>query len=200
MRPQNYDGSSDFEEFLYQFEITCEINAWKYKEKSLFLANCLTGEARSLLNELDSDGRRDYDTLIEKLRNRFGSVNQSEIYRTQLKSRTRHTGEKIQELAQAIKKLVRQAYPGVSKEVIETLSLDNFIDAITNSDIRMRVRELQTLWMKRSKYVFALMPIKSQTNSEHVLLGALAHKLNQAKMDRVFLPASLTYFPMLFLL
>ena len=142
MKPQNYDGGSDFEEFLCQFEITCEINAWKYKEKSLYLANCLTGVARSLLNNLDSDGRRDYDTLIEKLRHRFGSVYQSEIYRTQLKSRTRHTGETIQELAQAIKKLVRQAYPGVNKEVIETLSLDNFIDAITDSEIRMRVREL----------------------------------------------------------
>ena len=93
MKPQNFDGKSDFDEFLCQFDITCEINAWKYKEKSLYLANCLSGEARSLLNELDPDGRRDYDTLIGKLRNRFGSVNRSEIYRTQLKSRTRNKGE-----------------------------------------------------------------------------------------------------------
>ena len=92
-------------------------------------------------NDLDPDGRRDYDTLIEKLKNRFGSVNRFEIFRTQLKSRTGNKGETIQELAQAIKKLVRQPYPGVNKDVIETLSLDNFIDAITYSDIRMRVRE-----------------------------------------------------------
>ncbi|MCG8033698.1 MAG: hypothetical protein JAZ03_16170, partial [Candidatus Thiodiazotropha taylori] len=129
-------------EFLCQFEINCEINAWEYKEKSLYLANCLTGDARSLLNELGPEGRRDYNTLIDKLRNRFGSVNRAEIFRTQLKSRTRNKGETIPELAQAIKKLVRQAYPGVTKDVIETLSLDNFIDAITDSDIRMRVREL----------------------------------------------------------
>ena len=45
-------------------------------------------------------------------------------------------------MAQSIKKLVRQAYRGVNKDVIETLSLDNFMDAITDSDIRMRVREL----------------------------------------------------------
>ena len=130
MKPQNFDGKSDFDEFLCQFDITCEINAWKYKEKSLYLANCLSGEARSLLNELDPDGRRDYDTLIGKLRNRFGSVNRSEIYRTQLKSRTRNKGETIQELSQAIKKLVRQAYPNVNKDVIETLSLDNFNDLL----------------------------------------------------------------------
>ena len=142
IKPQNFDGEIDFDEFLCQFEITCEINTWNYKEKSLYLANCLTGKARCLLNGLDHDGRRDYDTLVVKLRNRFGSVNQSEIYRSQLKSRTRNRGETIQELAQAIKTLVRQAYPGVNKEVVETLSLDNFIDALTDTDMRTRVREL----------------------------------------------------------
>ena len=68
-------------------------------------------------------------------------MNKSEIYRAQMKSRTRNKGETILELAQAIKKLVRQAYPGVNKEVIETLALDNFIDAITDSDIGLRLRE-----------------------------------------------------------
>ena len=137
MKPQTFNGT----DFISQYEITCEINGWQYKEKSLYLANCLTGEARSLLNELDHEGKRDYNTLVEKLRNRFGSVNKSEIYRTQLKSRTRNKGETIPELAQVIKKLVRQAYPGVNKEVIETLSLDYFIDAITDSDLRLRLRE-----------------------------------------------------------
>ena len=142
MKPQNFSGATDFDEFLSQFEITCEINGWQYREKSLYLANCLTGDACSLLNELDPEGRRDYDTLVEKLANRFGSVHRSEIYRTQLKSRSRNRGESIPELAQAVKKLVRQAYPGVNKDVIETLSTDNFIDALNDSEIRLRVREL----------------------------------------------------------
>ena len=182
MRPQNYDGSSDFEEFLCQFEITCEINAWKYKEKSLYLANCLTGVARSLLNDLDSDGRRDYDTLIEKLRNRFGSVNQSEIYRTQLKSRTRHTGETIQELAHAIKKLVHQAYPGVNKEVIETLSLDNFIDAITDSDIRMRVQELSPKSLDEAEQICVrLEAYKVADKQRSCFVGRLGTKIESSK-------------------
>ena len=141
MKPQNFSGAEDFDEFLSQFEITCEINRWQYREKSLYLANCLTGEARSLLSELDPDGRRDYSTLVEKLTNRFGSVNRSEIFRTQLKSRVRNKGESIPQLAQAVKKLVRQAYPGVNKDVVETLSIDHFIDAMTDSEIRLRVRE-----------------------------------------------------------
>ena len=127
MKPQTFNRT-DFDDFISQYEITCEINKWQYK--SLYLANCLTGDARSLLNELDYEGKRDYNTLVEKLRSRFGSVNKSEIFRTQLKSRTRNKGETIPELSQAIKKLVRQ----VNKEVIETLSLDNFVDAINDSE------------------------------------------------------------------
>ena len=105
MKPQNFCGTTDFDEFLSQFEITCEINNWLYREKSLYLANCLTGDARSVLSELDHEGRRDYNTLVEKLANRFGSVNRSEIYRAQLKSRVRNKGESIHELAQAVKSL-----------------------------------------------------------------------------------------------
>ena len=184
MKPQNFDGKSDFDEFLCQFDITCEINAWKYKEKSLYLANCLSGEARSLLNELDPDGRRDYDTLIGKLRNRFGSVNRSEIYRTQLKSRTRNKGETIQELSQAIKKLVRQAYPNVNKDVIETLSLDNFIDAITDSDIRMRVRELSPKSLEEAEQICVrLEAYKIADKQRSRLEGRLDTENEQGKVE-----------------
>ena len=106
-----------------------------------------------MLNELDYEGKRDYNTLVEKLRNRFGSVNKSEIYRTQMKSRTRNKRETIPELAQAIKKLVRQAYPGVNKEVIEMLALDNFIDAITDSDILLRLREAGPKWLADAEQI-----------------------------------------------
>ncbi|MCG7879552.1 MAG: hypothetical protein N0C90_24955, partial [Candidatus Thiodiazotropha endolucinida] len=170
MKPHNFSGESDFDEFLSQFEITCEINGWQYREKSLYLANCLTGEARSLLSELDHDGRRDYTILVDKLANRFGSVNRSEIFRTQLKSRLRNKGESIPELAQAVKKLVRQAYPGVNKDVIETLSLDNFIDALTDSDLRLRVRELGP---------------KSLADAERIALRLESHKIADKQRMRL---------------
>ena len=43
---------------ISQYEIVCELNGWQYKEKSLYLANCLTVDARSLLNELDYEGKK----------------------------------------------------------------------------------------------------------------------------------------------
>jgi hypothetical protein len=142
MKPQPYGGKDDLNDFLTQFEITAEINGWGYNEKSLYLASSLTNEARSLLSELNERERRDFDSLVEKLKTRFGSENKAEVYRIQLKTRVRNKGETIQELAQSIRKMTRQAYPSGSQDVVEALALDNFIDALSDSDIRLRLREV----------------------------------------------------------
>lgn len=142
LKPQTFSGTDDFEDFLAQFEITAEINGWDYRAKSLYLANSLTGTARSLLNEVTSEERRDYKSLVQKLTARYGSENRAEVYRSQLKSRCKGKGETIPELAQAIKKLTRQSYPNANLDVIEALSLDYFIDALSESEIRLRLREV----------------------------------------------------------
>lgn len=142
LKPQHFAGTDDFEDFLTQFEITAELNCWNYRAKSLHLANCLTGAARTLLNELTAEQRRDYKSLVQKLTERYGSENRAEVFRSQLKSRTKGKGETIPELAQAIKKLTRQSYPKVSQDVIEALALDHFIDALTETEIRLRLREV----------------------------------------------------------
>ena len=140
LKPQTFSGTDDFENFLAQFEITAEINGWDYRAKSLYLANSLTGTARSLLNEVTAEQRRDYKSLVQKLTARYGSENRAEVYRSQLKSRCKGKGETIPELAQAIKKLTRQSYPNATLDVIEALSLDYFIDALSESEIRLRLR------------------------------------------------------------
>ena len=127
---------------MTQFEITSEINGWDYKSKSLYLANCLTGVARALLNELTAEQRRDYDSLVQKLTERYGSENRAEVFRSQLKSRVKGKGETTAQLAQAIRKLTRQAYPRVSLDVVEALAVDHFVDALPEAQIRLRLREV----------------------------------------------------------
>ena len=83
LKPQTYSGTEDeFEDFLTQFEITSEINNWDYRAKSLYLANCLTVSARTLLNELTAEKRRDYSNLVQKLMERNGSENRAEVFRS----------------------------------------------------------------------------------------------------------------------
>ena len=143
LRPQTFTGTDDdFEDFLTQFEITSEINGWNYRSKSLYLANSLTGAARALLNELNADQPRDYQSLVQKLTERYGSENRAELFRSQLKSRVKGKGETTAQLAQAIRKLTRQAYPKVSVDVVEALAVDHFLDALPEVQIRLRLREV----------------------------------------------------------
>ena len=60
----------------------------------------------------------------------------------QLQSRVKGKGETTAQLAQAIRKLTRQAYPRVSLDVVEALAVDHFIDALSEVQIRLRLREV----------------------------------------------------------
>lgn len=85
--------------------------------------------------------RRDYNHLVKAFTTRFGSQGRAEIYRAQLQTRIRNKDETISELAQSIKKLTRRAYPDAPSSLTKILSLYHFIDAIPDSDMRLRIRE-----------------------------------------------------------
>lgn len=124
-----------------QFDILSDINRWSYESKSLYLAGSLKGHARAILNELSPSERRDYDKLVKALSNRFGTTNRAEMFRARLQSKTRNRDESIPELAQTIRKLTRQAYPNASSNLLDVLALDHFVDALTDPDMRFRIRE-----------------------------------------------------------
>ncbi|CAC5387664.1 unnamed protein product [Mytilus coruscus] len=86
IKPQPYDGTDDKEEYLSQFQILAEVNGWDYNTMSLCLASSLKGGTRAILNELNEFKRRDFDSLVDALHNRFGSVHRSEIFRAQLQT------------------------------------------------------------------------------------------------------------------
>ncbi|CAC5404179.1 unnamed protein product [Mytilus coruscus] len=142
IKPQVYDGNDDLEEYLTQFNLLAELHNWNSKTKALLLASNLSGGARAILNEITEVDRHDFDSLVKSLKNRFGSVNRAEVFRAELQTRVRFKNESLPELAQAIKKLTRRAYPGTSPLVRDTLALDYFIDAIPETEVRLRLREV----------------------------------------------------------
>lgn len=141
IKPQEYDGTTDIGEYLTQFNIFAEINGWSGQSKALYLATCLTGNARSLLSELSELQKRDFEMLTDVLRTRFGTRNKCEIFRSQLKSLRKEKGQSISDLAQKVKTLTRQAYPDANMDLLEILALDYFIDSLDDGDIRLRLRE-----------------------------------------------------------
>jgi len=97
---------------------------------AIYLAASLSGCAQAVLADLDANSRRNYQVLREALSLRFGNGGKMEVFRSQLKSGTRGKDESLPDLAQAIQRLVRQAYPEAPLSVREVLERDYFVDAI----------------------------------------------------------------------
>lgn len=141
IKPQSFDGSEDFDEYLTQFEMLCDLHGWDYRTKSLYLASRLTGGARALLSKLNGDQRRDFNSLVKILNKRYCSIERSEMYRAQLKTKARGSIKTLPELAQSIQKFTRKAYPTADQTCISILALDQFIDALPDLEMRLRLRE-----------------------------------------------------------
>ena len=83
----------------------------------------------------------DYDELVGALEERFAPPNQTELYRVQLRERRQKASETLSELGQDIRRLANLAYPTAPSDLRETLSKEQFIDALISSDMRIRVKQ-----------------------------------------------------------
>ena len=137
--PSQFDGKSSWDDYQVQFELIAELNGWNTSVMAIFLAASLTGPAQAVLTDLDEDARRDYYALKGALSLRFGTGGKMELYRSQLKNRVKGKEETLPELAQAIQRLIRQAYPDAPLSVREVLEKDCFLDAIPDTDIRWKM-------------------------------------------------------------
>ena len=138
-RPPRYDGKTTWEAYLAQFEIAAALNEWNMSEKAAFLATSLDGSAANILGGLSADRRQNYTTLVTALETRFGSAVQKELNRVRLRSRRRQRGEPLVEVADDVERLARLAYNDTPVATQDTHAKEQFIDAITDDDLRVRV-------------------------------------------------------------
>ncbi len=147
-KPLPYDGQSSWEAYKLQFEMLAQLNGWSKTEKATYLAVSLRGSALTILTNLPPEQCSEYTSLLSALDNRFGTAHQTELNRVKLRNRTRKREESLPELAEDIKRLSRLAYPDVAQGMVDVLAKDQFIDAIADEDIRLRVRQNKStsLW------------------------------------------------------
>ena len=138
IKPEKFDGTSCIETFIVQFEDISRYNNWNEKDKAAHLKASLTGQARYLLWEA---GDASYAEIVEKLRRRYGSTDQQEKFRTELRFRKRKPSETLQELAHDVEKLVTLAYPEAGSQTKDVLGRDGFIDALGNPSFEYKIRE-----------------------------------------------------------
>ena len=134
-----YDGNTDWNDYLVQFEMVSQLNGWNNETKAMELATSLKGPALSVMVDLDPTMRNNYTELVSALENRFKPAASVEIYRMQMKNKVKKRSESLAELVEDIKRLVRQAYPMFPVTMREPLAMDCFIDALPDQDMRWSI-------------------------------------------------------------
>ena len=135
LKPPVYDGTSSWPDFLIQFEMVCELNEWTPYEKLLCLGASLKGVAQETLGDVDRSKCRTYDDLVQVLSLRYGPSNSEDIFKALLKNRTQQADETYPDMAHAIRRLVRRAYPNISTEEQDKFAKEHFIEAIGRADV-----------------------------------------------------------------
>ena len=79
------------------------------------------------------------DDLMVLLKNIFGSENQSERFRMELKARRRQPKESLQTLYQDVLRLLTLAYGCSSGGVMDTIGVDAFVDSLGDHELRRQV-------------------------------------------------------------
>jgi len=138
MKPPKFDGRTSLDEFVIAFENCARFNAWSAEDKAAYLMNSLTGSAAQLLRD---SADCTYKELIKKLERRYGTKNQQERYRTEIRCRRRKKEEPVTELAEAIRGLMMLAYPGdQTDEICMTIARDAFLAALNDPEMEEKIR------------------------------------------------------------
>ncbi|XP_045101316.1 uncharacterized protein LOC123498216 [Portunus trituberculatus] len=140
-KPAEYEGKVAWESYAAQFDLLAAAQGWDQTEKAMQLATALRGPAIEVFGHLPPTQRASFPDIAEALRRRFGHRHQAEVYRAQLKKRTRQRGETLSQLAHDVEALVRRAYPTAGEEMVTVLARDAFLDALVDHQLQIYVRQ-----------------------------------------------------------
>ena len=188
IKPPRFEGKEGcIESHLAQFEIVAKRNCWDNYERADFLKCSLTGEASRILRDLSDDAS--YEDVVVKLRQRYGSIEQLESFRMELKNRRRRPGETLAHLLKDIRRLFMLAYPGPPSYMSELIACDAFITALNDRELMLKVMEREPSSLDQAFKIAERMELYKQfhggSESETRLKGAAKVRATVTSDDSV---------------
>ena len=131
IKPEQYDGTEDWEEYISHFEICAELGRWREQDRVLALAAALKGPARTFYISLTLTEKRTYDLLVQRLGQRFGSTRQQNRWLSRLEMRKSKPGESIAALADDLRQMAQRAYTDLDPRAQEVLALNQLYKSVS---------------------------------------------------------------------
>lgn len=131
MRPPHFDGTSDVNMFIQQFEEVAKLCGWNDRIALVQLRGCLEKNAK------DCGGADTITDIYQQLLSIYGMS--SAEARERLHSVTRESGESYSRLGNRVQRLTKLAYRGLGQEVEMQMALDYFNRALTEPALRQHL-------------------------------------------------------------
>ena len=132
-----YTGEEDLDDYLIQFEAVSKLHGWDEKAKSAVLISKLGGAALSAVTSAKAET---FEEKVNCLKDNF-SPEQRELSLQKLQVRRQKKDESFAVLAADIQRLAIKAYPGVHSGMHDTIATDHFVNSLSSSVVRQKLRE-----------------------------------------------------------
>lgn len=136
MKPDTYDGGAPLREFFSQFDLIASANCWSDSAKTVALAACLRGKARSVLECVESVNNLEFTELKSKLELRFGEGHLAQTYYSLFTNRKQKFGEEAAAFGADIERLARLAYPECPYAVRDKIACAQFVSSLSDGFVR----------------------------------------------------------------
>ena len=140
-KPDKYDGTADWADYLRHFEMVSAWNEWSLEDRAVQLSMNLTGVARQAWADsfCDQTSPISYDALVSALTQRFKPEGQEEVYKAEFRHRIRKRDENFMEYGCALRRLAIRAFPKIRYEAREDLIVDQFLQSLADTEMRRHV-------------------------------------------------------------
>ncbi|XP_011858923.1 PREDICTED: uncharacterized protein LOC105556439 [Vollenhovia emeryi] len=141
IKPDTFDGTTSLREFFSQFELIARANCWADATKTVVLASCLRGKARSVLETVEDLMNLEFSELKSKLELRFGE----------------RFGEDLTAYGTELERLSRLAYAECPHDVHDKIACAQFVsgvyDGFTRRTLQLERISSLNLAVERAKAI-----------------------------------------------
>ena len=140
-KPEKFDSSSDWSDYLNHFEMVSLWNGWSEEGKAVQLSMSLTSAARQVRSNSFCDGRipLTYGFLVSALTQRFKPEGQEKAFKAEFRHIVRRRDENFLEFGHNLRRLAIKAFPRINHVSREELVVDQFLVGLSEVDMRRHI-------------------------------------------------------------
>ena len=139
--PQFSGKAGTWESFISTFTAVTRKLEINDNEKLDFLLISFRNEAAEFKDLLPETVRQNYDEVVRRCSERFGKKEDEITTRRQLAAIKQYVDESVDQFAERIERLVRQAFPTATEDIANAMAVDAFIKGCSNKRAALMVAD-----------------------------------------------------------